>query len=96
MEERDRTTATAHKLTITNRKSALVTGVMDVLAFDLNEILLETSQGMLMMKGADLHVKRLSLEKGEVDIEGTIDSFVYSEIAPHQKTSESLLGRLFR
>lgn len=95
MEERDKITA-AHKLTITNRKTALVTGVIDVLAFDLNEILLETNQGMLMIKGADLHVKRLSLEKGEVDITGTIDSFVYSEIAPHQKSSESFFGRLFR
>lgn len=92
----ERTIATSHKLTISNRKTALITGVNDVLAFDLNEILLETSQGMLMIKGSDLHVKRLSLEKGEVDIEGTIDSFVYSDIAPHQKTSESLLGRLFR
>lgn len=96
MEERDRVASPAHKLTITNRKTALVTGVIDVLAFDLNEILLETSQGMLMIKGADLHVRRLSLEKGETDIEGTIDSFVYSEIAPHQKTSESFLSRLFR
>ena len=96
MEERERIAPTAHKLTINNRKSALVTGVNDVLAFDLNEILLETTQGMLMMKGNDLHVKRLSLEKGEVDIEGSIDSFVYSELAPHQKSSESIISRLFR
>ena len=89
-------TSTSHKLTITNRKSALVTGVADVLAFDLNEILLETTQGMLMIKGNDLHVKRLSLEKGEVDIDGKIDSFLYSEIANHGTTKESLFGRLFR
>ena len=88
--------STSHKLTITNRKSALVTGVADVLAFDLNEILLETAQGMLMIKGNDLHVKRLSLEKGEVDIEGKVDSFLYSEIANHSTTKESLFGRLFR
>lgn len=90
------TITTSHKLSVHNRKSAAISGVSDVLAFDLNEVLLETNQGMLMIKGNDLHVKRLSLEKGEVDIEGKIDSFLYSEIAGHNKQQESFLGRLFR
>ena len=72
MEERQ--VPKAHKLVINNRKTSMVTGVLDVLAFDLNEILLETEQGMLMVKGKDLHVNRLNLEKGEVDIEGTVES----------------------
>ena len=55
-----------HKLVLNNRTASLVTGVKDVLSFDLNEVLLETEQGMLMVKGTDLHVNRLSLEKGEV------------------------------
>ena len=37
----------------------------DVLSFDLSEILLVTDQGMLLIKGSDLHVNRLTLEKGE-------------------------------
>ena len=45
-----------HKLVINNRQTSLVTGVLDVLSFDLNEVLLETEQGMLMVKGMDLHV----------------------------------------
>ena len=43
-----------HKLVVNNRKTSMVTGVLDVLSFDLNEILLETEQGMLMVKGKDL------------------------------------------
>lgn len=43
--------AKAHKLVVNNRKTSTVTGVLDVLSFDLNEILLETEQGMLMVKG---------------------------------------------
>jgi len=42
-----------HKLVINNRQTSLVTGVLDVLSFDLNEVLLETEQGMLMVKGMD-------------------------------------------
>ena len=86
----------AHKLVVNNRKTSLVTGVLDVLSFDLNEILLETEQGMLMIKGDELHVNRLTLDKGEVDIDGRIDSFTYSDqnLAGHK--NESLLNRLFR
>ena len=86
----------AHKLVVNNRKTSLVTGVLDVLSFDLNEILLETEQGMLMVKGSDLHVNRLSLEKGEVDLSGGIDSVAYSEVQAHGKSQENLLAKLFR
>ena len=64
-------------------------------SFDLNEILLETEQGMMMVKGNDLHVNRLSLEKGEVDIDGRVDSFTYTEKTSFAKKGEGLLTRLF-
>ena len=92
----ERTVQKNHKLVINNRKTSMVTGVIDVLSFDLNEILLETEEGMLLIKGNDLHVNRLSLEKGEVDIEGKIDSLAYSEIKDYGKQAESFLGRLFK
>ena len=87
MEEKQ--TPRAHRLVLNNRKTGTVTGVLDVLSFDLNEVLLETEQGMLMVKGSDLHVNRLSLEKGEVDL-------AYSEVHPAAKTGETILSRLFR
>ena len=71
----------AHKLVVMNRKICNITGVTDVLSFDIAEILLETEQGMLMIKGQDLHVDRLTLDKGEIDAEGNLDSFTYSEPA---------------
>ena len=85
-----------HKVTITNRKSCAVSGVNDVLSFDEHEILLETEQGMLMIKGEELHVSRLTLDKGEVDIDGKVDSFTYSDVSASGKKNESLLSKLFR
>ncbi len=85
-----------HKVAMTNRRNCTVNGVNDVLSFDIHEILLETEQGMLMIKGDDLHVSRLTLEKGEVDIDGKIDSFTYSDVAGAGHKNESLLSRLFR
>ena len=81
---------------ISNRKTGVLNGVVDVLSFDVGEILLETELGMLMIKGNDLHVNRLTLEKGEIDIEGKIDSLTYSDVKSASKQNESLLGRLFK
>lgn len=85
-----------HKLVVNNRKTSTVTGVLDVLSFDLNEILLETEQGLLMVKGNDLHVNRLSVEKGEVDLEGNIDSIAYSNVGPSGAKKEAFFAKLFK
>ncbi len=86
----------SHKLTVNARRTGTITGVVDVLSFDVSEILLETEQGMLMIKGSDLHVNRLTLEKGEVDVEGKIDSLTYSDSAGYGNTGASILSRLFK
>jgi len=51
---------------------------------------------MLMIKWEDLHVSRLTLDKGEVDVDGKIDSFTYSEVTGYGSKGESLLSRLFK
>lgn len=85
-----------HKVTLSARKNCSITGVKDVLSFDVNEVLLETEQGMLMIKGAELHVNRLSLDKGEVDVDGSIDSFTYSDETGMKEKAESFFARLFQ
>lgn len=84
-----------HKVYLNNRNTMTLTGVKDVLSFDAAEILLETEEELLMIKGDELHVKRLSVEEMEVDIEGRIDSLVYSEHDGVAKKTTSLLERLF-
>ncbi len=86
----------AHKISLMNRRAVSISGVSDVISFDISVVLLETELGMLQIKGADLHVNRLSLEKGEIDLEGRIDSVQYSEVSDLKKSGESLLNRLFR
>lgn len=87
---------TNHKMQIVNRNQGIITGVEDVVSFDLNEIVLETQMGMMYIRGNELHVKRLSLDKGEVEIEGQTDSFTYSDLKKYKKSKESLLGRMFK
>ena len=85
-----------HKVVLSNRKTGNFTGILDVISFDISEIMLETEQGMLQVKGNDLHVNRLNLEKGEVDIEGNIDAFSYSQIPVTLKKGENIFGKFFK
>ena len=84
-----------HKVIMINRKSCSLTGITDVIAFDEKEVILETQMGALFIKGENMHIKRLTLEQGEVDVEGSIDSYMYSGKKAMEK-NESLLSRLFR
>lgn len=85
-----------HYLTLSNRSNSMITGVSDVISFDLNAVLLETECGMLSIKGHDLHVNRLSVEKGEIEIQGTIDGIIYSDANTYAKKGESVFARLFK
>ncbi len=93
MEEK---TGLSHRLVLNNREQGSLTGVLDVLSFDENSIVLDTDMGLLTIKGKDLHVSRLTLEKGEIDIEGRPDSLVYSSNESYRKSGQSLLSRLFK
>ena len=85
----------SHKMILDNRKEASVTGVKDVISFDEKEILLQTADGKLQIRGSGLHVKGLNLEKGEAALAGHVDSLVYlSKDSPRKE--EPLFTRLFR
>lgn len=88
--------ARPHKLMIQNRSASNITGIRDVVSFDENQVVLDTDMGLLTVKGKDLHVSRLTVEKGEVDVEGTIDSLVYSSNEALRKSGESFITRLFK
>ncbi len=85
-----------HKVSMTNRRLCVINGVKDVLSFDEQEVRLETEQGMLQIKGEDLHVSRLTLERGEIDVDGRIDSFAYTDEGSTGGKKESLWERMFR
>ncbi len=86
----------SHRIILNNRGAGTITGVNAVISFDPNEILLETEQGMLLIKGKDLNVTRLTLEKGEVETDGKVDSFTYSDIKTGQRDESSIFNRLFK
>lgn len=83
-----------HNLILEGRSKLSVSGVTDVDRFDENTVLLYTSMGELTVRGTDLHVNDLSVESGEMNIEGEINSIVYGD--PDRHSPLSFLGRIFR
>ena len=69
----------SHSISIENRSRLTVTGVTDTDRFDERSVLLYTCMGELLVKGRDLHVSGLSVESGEMVIEGQICSVVYGD-----------------
>ena len=84
-----------HSLMLENRQNGRITGVKDIKSFDEKEILLFTQAGNLVIKGEQLHVKQLDLKKGEVDLEGRVDSLTYLSKNTDNR-DESLFKRMFR
>lgn len=82
----------AHRIVLSGRQHLAVSGVEGVESFDEATIVLTTSEGSLIVRGEGLHIEKLSLDGGDLLVEGTVESLTYEEEEPHQ----SFFGRLFR
>ncbi len=85
--------ADTQNLILQNRASLSVTGVTEVCGFDDHSISMVTLLGDLLIKGKTLRISRLSLDVGEVDVEGTVDSLEYTKL---RRKRETFLARVFK
>lgn len=69
----------AHRLELTGREHLLISGVEDVERFDETGIVMSTSAGTLVVTGQDLHIGKLSLDGGELHVDGRIDAVTYED-----------------
>lgn len=92
MPEEKRTVKMPHNVILEDRKKLSVTGVEDIDSFDEGSITVYTALGELTVTGIDLHINRLSVETGELLIEGDISAFKYTE---GRIQKEGFFSRLF-
>ena len=85
-----------HTLMMEEREKLQIGGVLEVISFDEEGVMMETTCGLLVLKGAELHIGKLDLEEGEVTVNGTIDSIDYSDGSAVGGRTHPLLGKLFR
>lgn len=80
-----------HKLTLNERKNLTMTGVTEVVSFDDTAVILRTCMGTLVVQGSQLQLKTLSLDGGQVAVDGSISALIYEET----RTGGGLWHRLF-
>ena len=86
-------TAAAHRLTLEGREKLIVSGVEDVERFDENEIVMNTTAGALVVTGENLHIDKLSLDGGELHVDGRVETLSYEDALALR--GGGLLSRLF-
>lgn len=84
-----------HSLILENRERLTVTGVVDVESFNDEMVVADTEMGLLIIRGEDLHINKLSVESSELSIEGYIASLEYSDKDGRSK-GMSFFAKMFR
>ena len=69
----------SHHLILEDRENLTVSGVEEVESVDENTIVMETAQGVLIVRGEGLHIEKLSLDGGDLKVEGMVESLSYEE-----------------
>lgn len=82
-----------HQIILTDREEMHVDGIINLGSFDDREIVMESEQGMLLIKGEGLNIKHLNLDKGSIVVDGLIKIISYDDESRNKK---GLLGRLLK
>lgn len=85
-------TKSRHIITVESRSKAKITGVADVLSFDEDCIIADTADGAMTLKGHELHVISLDLEKGLLTLDGEITELSYA----HTPIKNGVFGKIFK
>ena len=81
-----------HRLTLNERQHLSMTGVSEVVSFDENTVVMRTELGLLVIRGQELQLKTLSLDGGQVVVEGSVEGLHYEQA----RQTTSWLRRLIK
>lgn len=82
-------------IVLENREKLNVSGVKDVLSFDDQMIIVQTTLGLLTIKGENLRVNKLNIDTSDFSVDGTISNLAYSN-SESFKEHTSILGKIFK
>ena len=94
-EKKSVNTGVIQNLILENRGKLSISGVLDVLSFDDQVVIVETELGLLTVKGENLRINKLSLDTSEVIVEGDISNLSYSD-KEIEKTKGNLISKIFK
>ena len=88
--------SSSHEVKIIDRREIYLTGVKKITSFDEQEFLLDTTMGVLLLKGNNLELLKLDTHDGNVLIKGKIVSYQYLDKGESKKKEESFMAKLFK
>lgn len=94
LEEKRSRPDVAHHIILEERKQLAISGVEEVESFDENTIVMYTPRGTLVIRGEGLHIEQLSLDGGDLKVEGDIDALSYEDSG--REKGGNFFARLFR
>ena len=94
--EETRKSNSFQNIVLENREKLNITGILDVLSFDDQIIIIETELGLLTIKGDNLKINKLSLDTSDFIVDGKISSLTYSDSDPNIKKSKSIFNKIFK
>ena len=96
LEEPKNMTNVIQNIILENREKLNVSGVLDVLSFDDQIVIVETELGLLTIKGENLKINKLNIDTSEVTLDGMISSLSYSNSDSVKKNASGLIGKIFK
>ena len=85
-----------HGISISERKSIIISGVKKIESFDNEEFFMETTLGFLVIKGEELEIIKLDTYQGNVSIKGRVDSLAYIDSGSKRDKENSIINKLFK
>ncbi len=85
-----------HNITINNREDIKMTGIIDVLSFDEELVICQSDIGVMVLKGLNLHVNKLDLDNGILELTGYVLGIQYEEDHVLSKNKPSLFSKIFK
>lgn len=82
-----------HQIVLKNRQELGIEGVLSVESFDDQEVILETEEGLLVIRGDNLHVSQLNIDAGKLNVTGSVRNIEYLGESGHKS---GFFGKFFR
>ena len=85
-----------HEIKLDNRNKLSITGISKIDSLNSDEFLIQTSLGLLLIKGENLVMQQLDIDKGNIWIDGNVVSIEYLSETSNKKKKTSFVGKLFK
>ena len=96
IEETNKSKNVIQNIILENREKLNISGVLDVLSFDDQIVIIETELGLLTIKGDNLKINKLNIDTSEVTLDGFVFSLAYSNSDTIKKNASGFISKIFK